>query len=100
MSARKRIAAYLKRRELSRGLDLEHIHGFDVGPDCGVELLASDLRSVLAELKRAKKMLQSIEWPRDAGDSFDHIACPICSRIQGSGHEPDCALAAVLTEKE
>ena len=47
-NAIERISAYLSRREKARGIDKENIHGFDVGPDCGVELLASDLRTLLA----------------------------------------------------
>ena len=43
-----RIAAYLSRRQKALGVDKERIHSFDFGPDCGVELLASDLRAPLA----------------------------------------------------
>lgn len=44
---RERVTAYLERRRNAWGTDFEHIHGFDVGPDCGVELLASDLEAIL-----------------------------------------------------
>ncbi|MBV8060800.1 MAG: hypothetical protein JO253_04660 [Alphaproteobacteria bacterium] len=46
--ARQRIADYIERREKTAQLDIEHIHSFDLGPDCGVELLLSDLKALVA----------------------------------------------------
>lgn len=44
----KRVEEYIARRKKSRGIDIEHVHGFDVGPDCGVELLLSDIEAIIS----------------------------------------------------
>jgi len=44
----KRVEEYIARRKKSRGIDVEHVHSFDVGPDCGVELLLSDIEAILS----------------------------------------------------
>lgn len=42
-----RIRAYLDRRKQVRGLDPDHIHGFDASPEGGYELRVSDLETLL-----------------------------------------------------
>lgn len=49
--ALERIAAYIERRKKSRGLDIEHVHGFDLGPNEGVELLLSDIETIVAHTR-------------------------------------------------
>ena len=46
--AHARVTAYLDRRAKATQRDSESIHAFDMGPDCGIELLVSDLRAILA----------------------------------------------------
>jgi len=48
IDANTRVSAYIQRRKKARGLDIESIHGFDVSPTEGVELLLSDLETLLA----------------------------------------------------
>lgn len=55
MSAIERISMYLARREKARGIDKESIHGFDFGPDCGIELRASDLRTLLDKVTELRQ---------------------------------------------
>lgn len=91
-----RIAVYLSRREKSRGIDKENIHGFDVGPDCGVELLASDLRKLLAEAaamrrERDELRISLAEAMQQGRDTQDRL----------TARQAECrALAARLAEIE
>ena len=61
-----RIAAYLSRRQKALGVDKERIHSFDFGPDCGVELLASDLRALLARADALRRERDDLAGARDS----------------------------------
>ena len=45
--AAERVAQYLSRRKKSRGDDPEEIHGYDVSPEGGFPLRASDLETLI-----------------------------------------------------
>lgn len=49
-----RVLSYLARRAGTRGIDVEHIHGFDAGPQGGIELLGSDLALLVRAANRRK----------------------------------------------
>jgi len=67
--ARKRVDAYLDRHSKAKGLDPDSIHGFDGGLVCfGAELLASDLRTLLARMDAAEGALA------DAATSLETIS--------------------------
>ncbi|MEN9885566.1 MAG: hypothetical protein RL758_144 [Pseudomonadota bacterium] len=46
-----RVAAYIQRRKQAKCIDVEYIHGFDVGPDGGFELRLSDLEALLSNVQ-------------------------------------------------
>ncbi|WP_312834466.1 hypothetical protein [Comamonas sp.] len=45
-----RVRKYVARRSTSRGLDREHIHGFDIGDEAEALLLTSDLEAILGRI--------------------------------------------------
>jgi Lar family restriction alleviation protein len=61
-AAIQRVQQYMARRKKARALDFEHIHGFDVGPNCGFELLASDIQSLLAALAKQVPAQEQDKW--------------------------------------
>jgi hypothetical protein len=79
---------------------LEPGHGMIEDPDVARRVVA-DVSALLAEVERARAVLQRIEW--NAGDR-----CPCCFGFEPTdahramfpagtiGHTPDCALAALL----
>ena len=57
-----RLEAYLKRRKEVSGLDIEHIHGFDLGTDTGTELLLSDIESLIAKVESLTADAGRLDW--------------------------------------
>ena len=52
-----RLRAYSQRRKKARGLDIEHIHSFDMSPDGGFELLLSDIDGAVARIEHLERVL-------------------------------------------
>lgn len=52
-----RMKAYSTRRNTAKGIDVEHIHGFDVSPDGGFELLLSDVDGAIARIEHLERVL-------------------------------------------
>lgn len=54
-----RLRKYIDRRRASRGLDPEHIHGFDAGDDAETLLLTSDLEALLGRIASLEAQLSA-----------------------------------------
>ncbi|UBB18313.1 hypothetical protein [Comamonas odontotermitis] len=52
--AQQRVQTYIDRRKQSRGLDKDHIHGFDAGESSEAILLTSDLEVLIGEIQQFK----------------------------------------------
>lgn len=63
-----RLQAYIERRKKARAIDIEVIHAFDTGPDCGVDLLLSDIETVVATALAAKAKRVNFDEAWDAID--------------------------------
>jgi hypothetical protein len=87
-----RVRAYIERRKKARGTDIEHIHGFDVGPEGGIELLLSDLE-LLTQTPEGWKLLKDTtmderSWHEDFKLENGHYfnTCHVCLRTF-AGHK-------------
>lgn len=54
-----RVRKYIDRRRASKGLDREHIHGFDVGDDAEALLLTSDIEALLGRIASLEAQLSA-----------------------------------------
>lgn len=73
-----RIKAYIERRKKCHSLDIEHVHGFDLGPNEGTELLLSDIESLVINAARYK-------WLRDGARESACEICPIVVMMDEGG---------------
>lgn len=69
-----RLRAYVARRKIASGLDIEAIHGFDVGPQGGCECRLSDIEALLSHREeyaqaQIKPLVKALELIANAENS-------------------------------